>query len=585
MRVVRLKISNFRGIKTANLHFTNHTVLVGDNNVGKSTIFEALNLVLGPDRLSRNGAINEHDFFGSQYIDSEKNIIPISIEVVVSFLSEEQKRHFQSNLEFWDNDTKEIVKDPPIEKIDDNNIHEALRVCFEGKYNIEEDDFEGNTYYSSPEIEDGPRSVFWKTDKRRCGFLYLRALRTGSRALSMERGSLLDVILRLRELRPQMWEETISQLKSIKVAENPALGLNDLLESIQTALQEYVPQDWGAAPHLKVSNLTRENLRKSLTVFMGTGIEIDNKPHFVPYYQLGTGTINMLVLSLLSIIADEKSSVIFAMEEPETSIPPYAQKRIIEATRKKSSQTFYTTHSPYVLEEFEPKDILVLQRDKNGILSGIPFSYPPIIKPKAYSLEFRKRFAEALLSRRVLIAEGKTEALAYPTAARKLALLKPNLYHSLESLGIAVFDAETDSQIGVCGELFKGLGKRVYSVFDKQNTEEDSGNISKQVDIAFEAPTKGFEDLILTQTKESGLRKFADHLIKTSGWPRHLDAKKPTASTSLVDLKKILKEVLRKNKGRGDASELLWQCTIEEMPDFIKETILKLTQDVYPPSE
>lgn len=45
MRIVRLKIENFRGIKQAELILAHHTVLVGDNNIGKSTILEAIDLV------------------------------------------------------------------------------------------------------------------------------------------------------------------------------------------------------------------------------------------------------------------------------------------------------------------------------------------------------------------------------------------------------------------------------------------------------------------------------------------------------------------------------------------------------------
>ena len=51
MKVSRLTISNFRGINDADLLLPDHVVLIGDNNVGKSTVFEALDLVLGPDRL------------------------------------------------------------------------------------------------------------------------------------------------------------------------------------------------------------------------------------------------------------------------------------------------------------------------------------------------------------------------------------------------------------------------------------------------------------------------------------------------------------------------------------------------------
>jgi putative ATP-dependent endonuclease of OLD family len=38
-------------------------VLLGDNNTGKSTVFEAIELAIGPDRLSRSQPIDEHDFF------------------------------------------------------------------------------------------------------------------------------------------------------------------------------------------------------------------------------------------------------------------------------------------------------------------------------------------------------------------------------------------------------------------------------------------------------------------------------------------------------------------------------------------
>lgn len=35
MRVLQLKIENFRGIKSSDLTFDGHTLLVGGNNVGK----------------------------------------------------------------------------------------------------------------------------------------------------------------------------------------------------------------------------------------------------------------------------------------------------------------------------------------------------------------------------------------------------------------------------------------------------------------------------------------------------------------------------------------------------------------------
>ena len=149
------------------------------------------------------------------------------------------------------------------------------------------------------------------------------------------------------------------------VASDPAIGISGVLESIDKSLKKYVPREWGVKPHLKVSNLTREHLRKVITAFIATGAG----DHAAPFFRQGTGTINMLVLAMLSQIAEDKQNVIFAMEEAETAIPPYAQKRIVHELRKLSAQSLFTSHSPYVLEEFSLDETVILSRSDNGQLS------------------------------------------------------------------------------------------------------------------------------------------------------------------------------------------------------------------------
>jgi DNA repair exonuclease SbcCD ATPase subunit len=63
MQVALLQIENFRGIRNGKVQFRDHTVLIGPNNSGKTTIVEALALVLGRDRLVRS--LTEHDFHSS----------------------------------------------------------------------------------------------------------------------------------------------------------------------------------------------------------------------------------------------------------------------------------------------------------------------------------------------------------------------------------------------------------------------------------------------------------------------------------------------------------------------------------------
>ena len=296
MRVSRVKIANFRGISSATILLPNHAVLIGDNNTGKTTILEALDLALGPDRLNRTPPVDEHDFFQGLYIATalnhsaseeiqtaangegaggvqegdrqpvvgEPSEAPrIEIEVTIVDLTDEQKARFGDYTEFWNKESDTFYTEPNPAGIDAANITEALRITFHGWYEPEEDDFQGRTYFTRSLSEDPTPSVFSRTHKQICGFLYLRSLRTGSRALSLERGSLLDIILRLREVRPQMWEDTIGRLAEYTVASDPALGISGVLESISASLKKYVPKEWGIDPHLKVSDLTRESFAKS----------------------------------------------------------------------------------------------------------------------------------------------------------------------------------------------------------------------------------------------------------------------------------------------------------------------------------
>lgn len=282
MRACRIKIKNFRGIKSAKLLLPTHAVLVGDNNTGKTTVLEALDLVLGPDRLNRQPPIDEHDFFQGKYLsaltavtgnslsggiengagvaanaDSRSAGIPeqenplIEVEVTITDLNDEHKGRFGDYIEFWDTATDTFYEQPDAAGVDGPSITEALRVTFRGSYDAELDDFEGKTYFARSITEEDSPISFSKKDKQTCGFLYLRSLRTASRALSLERGSLLDIILRLKEVRPRMWEDTISALSAYSVASNPELGISGVLQSINAALKEVRPEGVGDRPSPK----------------------------------------------------------------------------------------------------------------------------------------------------------------------------------------------------------------------------------------------------------------------------------------------------------------------------------------------
>ena len=163
MKIYAVSIENFRGISSANLVLPDHAVLIGDNNTGKSSVLEAIDLALGPDRLSRRPPVDEHDFFEGKYLpvaaaeggvpDATEDVPvaeppKITIEVTIIGLSEEQEARFGGNIEWLNVETGDFFIDANPAGVDAANIKAALRVTFIGAYDGEEDDFLGNTYYA-----------------------------------------------------------------------------------------------------------------------------------------------------------------------------------------------------------------------------------------------------------------------------------------------------------------------------------------------------------------------------------------------------------------------------------------------------
>src|SRR5690606_7471616 len=132
------------------------------------------------------------------------------------------------------------------------------------------------------------------------------------------------------------------------------------------------------------------------------------------------------------------------------------------------------------------------------------------------------RFCEGLLARRILVAEGATEASAFPVVCRRLTELNPETYSSLEALGICTVDAGSESNIPGMAQLYRELGKRTFAICDKQGAENQV-LIEAQVELMLMHEEKGFEAMVLKGTTEVALKRFANMM----DWPQHLAQKYP----------------------------------------------------------
>jgi putative ATP-dependent endonuclease of OLD family len=579
MQVSRLTIEHFRGIDKAVLHFTGHTLLIGVNNVGKSTICEALDLVLGPDRLNRTPPVEEFDFRNARYFDADnQQPIPIRIEVVLTGLSETTQRLCGANLEFWHRDDRRVLTEGEIDATNQSAVDWCLRLTTIAEYDPEDDQFSARTVYASTINEEGrePLSVPGKV-KRAIGFLYLRTLRTGSKALSLERGSLLDTILRLKEVRSGMWESIRARLVGLEPpVDSDASELRPVLDEIEARLDEYVSTGGEErSSRLFVSQLTREHLRKTIAFFL-TMCEGESP---VPFYEAGTGTLNSLVLALLTFIAEiKKDDVIFAMEEPEIALPPHTQRRIVNYLLKETTQCFVTSHSPYVIERFSPEGIVRLTRDASGVLTALPISLPEGMKTKTYRSQLRRSIAEAILGRGAIVGEGVTEQTMLAAAAQMMEEADSNLY-PLDLAGISIINTEGDGNLEAMGNFFETVGIPAFAFFDRKKRDADElARITASFTVATEIPYKGAEGLLAAEVPLDRQWQFLTEVRSGDDDGKFVI---PGERPDDDKLRQLTVQVLKGLKGDAGAAKLLAHCSIDECPVTIR-TFLKNVYERFP---
>ncbi len=586
MRVRRLTISNFRGVRGGCVDFLGHTLLVGGNNIGKSTVCEALDLVLGPERLFRRPVVDEHDFYNGKYLDDQGAPIEVRIHVVLLDLSQEATRRFGNHLRRWDDASGAFVDEDEdgLDRSDDPGVLWALPVVFVGRYDKDEDDFVGDTFFDHPAPEADlldeetagqlghGRSPFTRPHKRLCGFVFLRALRTGSRALSLQRGSLLDAILKLNDLgAAEMWQHTLDTLQGLQ----PAIGDGERLKEIRAEVRSRMSRFVTLAPGDKstaffASNLTREHLREVVRLFIAT----QPGQHLLPFDRLGTGSLNLLVFALLTLIAKRKGerSVIFAMEEPEIALPPHTQRRVARFVLKEMGQSIVTSHSPYVIEQFDPEQIIILNRDDGGALTSQPI-HAATVKRKTF-LAQRRQFAEAVLSRAVLVVEGDTEAALFPVASSVMERsLGADSYTHFDLAGVTIFDADGDGAVPRYGPIFASLGKLTFAFYDKPKKalKAEALDSLKSYTKEWESPEKGIENLLVKETPMTVIRRFLDSVKDRPDYPP--SSPPCDAAAADADVAELARKVLRERKGAAQAyaALLIEQCqSADELPATIR---------------
>lgn len=490
----------------------------------------------------------------------------------------------------------DFAEPPPQETADETDESEwCLPIVFLGRFNSDEDDFEGATFFAHPELVADDLTEestglgaglkpFTREDKRLCGFLYLRPHRTGNRALSFQRGSLLDTIVRLEsEAAGQLWEKALRDLDDVVIAADDSAFMKVRTE-VRARVERFLSlTDDPGAVDVRVSELTREHLREVLRLFLST----QPRAHGVPFNRLSTGSLNLLVFALLTYIAELRgdNSVIFAMEEPEIALPPHAQRRLVDFVVSRMGQVIITSHSPYVIEKFDPDRVVVLSRDNAGTLTSTKVVLPADFKLKRYR-DNRRQFAEAVLARGVLVVEGATEAAVFQAVADVLDHDQTVTdYLHLDLAGISIFDAGNDVSVPLFAPVFADMGKPVFGIHDTPAKPFEPGLAAKAVRFTRHEviPYPGIETLLVAETPIDIQKRFAATVATRPDYPSGTPPLSATATDDQVrtHVRKLLQD--RKGSNGGYAALLIAECSGRaELPATLANFLVTIDTDLRP---
>lgn len=412
MRIAKLEIENFRGIRNGVICFSPHTVLVGPNNCGKTTVIEALALLFGRDRMIRQ--LTEHDFYGSNPQPADRIRL---VGTVIGFESDDPAQHMdwfredRGIIKWWDpvNGAVMPVRNDPAWPL-------ACQVAFAARFHRPSLEVETLRYFHDDDaigdvFADESATAFSARLIRDIGFFLVPAARTWDRTVSFG-SELFRRVIAAGEGQPS--ESVLSERDRLR-APQASLEQDAHLAPIVDRLNQELRGFFRTAPtlHLRVTATDSDGLLESVVSHYAH--EGGNLP--LPARRHGSGLLSLQHLLLLlqfgRMRAESHEGFWMALEEPELHVPPPLQRRLVHRIQALSRQTFVSTHSPMVAALADPKGVAVL-RNENGALTSVPLltSTLPAATPNSVRKLFQVNRVEtiaAVMHEFVLVPEGRTD--------------------------------------------------------------------------------------------------------------------------------------------------------------------------------
>lgn len=596
MQVVRIRIKHFRCVRESEIFPLSHNVLLGPNNIGKTTLLEALNLVLNPEFTYRSRIIDENDFYQREYLGEQPGAPAVAqpgdvgnaegmaarpeqpppsihIELVLANMDDKDIALFRNNLVPWQADPPQVVEETEEGKDPFEHARPAIRVVFEAWYNAEEDEFDFATYFlPAPGVPREECTPFTRDHKRQIGFLIYRDFRALTRPITLEPGSLFNTLLQSQDIQPKHFEEALARAANALSPMTQEPDLAGLLASYQKELERFMPLSAGDTSHLcfEITDRTRNQVKQVAQLYVGGASAL-------PIQKLGAGGRSLALLAILTLIMRRRGRGILALEEPETFLFPHAQRRVIDEALSLASQSFITTHSPYVLERLPVEGVGRLSTVDN-VLKWHSISIGNVKQINLYSKRLRQVHCEALMGRGVLVVEGDSDRWWLAGIATMLngQVWNGRMQEALDLQGISVVSADTNGDILKLCNFFFDAGLRTVGLFDKIDDATMIANSCAAPYPCIFLKATGLERLLATELSPDLLRKM---LVQSPHSLVPLQTAADVAALNDVDLRTQAEEFLIRNKGSGQLHRwIIEQLSPTSLPPSLCNIIDLLSQ-------
>lgn len=395
MKIKKVKLHNFRSYRNVEIDFNDLTAFVGKNDIGKSTLLEALDIFFndgkGTVKLDKNDinkdALTEGD--ESISIGVEFTDLPTTIvldECADTSFEQEHMLNAQGNLEVIKTYPKAGKAVLAIRANHPNPIkkHDTLLTIKNStlKEILEENGLTCENEASNPclrkAIWDAQISevgleerllVFKSPDEKKVADSIMRtfplySLFQSDRSNDDSNSEIQDP-LKMSVSRLLQNEELKDTLD--KIAKKVLEGLNEVASDTLKKLNEL---DTDMAKTLKpvipeTADLKWADVFKNVSIYGGDDIPINKR---------GSGVRRMVLLSFFRAQAEKKvidnngNGIIYAIEEPETSQHSKNQKILAKSFKtisKNGSQVILTTHSANIVKHLNFKDVRLVYREGN----------------------------------------------------------------------------------------------------------------------------------------------------------------------------------------------------------------------------